>query len=127
LIGKYNPQVRIIIGSDGSHSILRKHIFNDKLSYKYNLKYIADYRYTINNTNYHEYDYDLEYRRKQNHENKITTRYFLRETEYNAIKNSNMGGTFKSLAIYNEEFKKLAPDLSEIFDKRINRKGHNVT
>jgi len=119
-INTYYPKVKVVVGSDGSHSIVRKTIFGDKFAYNYNLKYIADFRYTINSVTddskqrkkkkklqkhndddcndehdrQYDNDYDKEYEcvtKNKDNVTEITTRCFMSEIEYNKLKHGNNG------------------------------------
>ena len=60
-INSHYPEVKIVIGSDGSHSVVWRQIFSDTMAYKYDLKYIADFHYTVPNDSLYDGDNDLEF------------------------------------------------------------------
>jgi 2-polyprenyl-6-methoxyphenol hydroxylase-like FAD-dependent oxidoreductase len=46
-LAKDHPDTQIIVGSDGSHSLVRKEVFGDKKKIEENLQYIAEIKYKI--------------------------------------------------------------------------------
>ncbi|KTD65355.1 NAD(P)/FAD-dependent oxidoreductase [Legionella spiritensis] len=49
-LAEENPETGIIIGSDGSHSLLRKELFDDKKIVEEDLQYIAELKYKVRGT-----------------------------------------------------------------------------
>ena len=41
------PRAKVIVGSDGSHSVVRKQIFGEQFSIYESLQYIVDIKYEI--------------------------------------------------------------------------------
>jgi hypothetical protein len=111
------PSVRVIIGSDGSHSIVRKQIFNDNMDANYNLQYLVNVTYGIagpnNKLSWSEWAETLTkahfYIREHDEisdQTKITLRMFIDPNTYEAIKDA----TFKN-PLGMEQIKEKSPAL----------------
>ncbi|MGC1181662.1 hypothetical protein [Legionella sp.] len=46
-LAEANPETSVIVGSDGSHSLVRKEVFRDKKIIQEDLQYIAEIKYTV--------------------------------------------------------------------------------
>jgi hypothetical protein len=94
------PRAKVIVGSDGSNSIVRKQIFDDEFDVNFNMKYFVDVVYeikghgkslswlqwTITQNKLNKFFIKEKIKHLDNGNSKVTLRFFIDEQTYEQIK-----------------------------------------
>lgn len=127
------PDVKVIVGADGSKSLVRKQIFNDELVADYNVSYLVEVKYKITGTARKlsktalfaaiarsEYYFTEEISKQINGESTVSLRLIVDEATYNALPNIN----FKNPGLIDDEMQNKSPQLYTTIKNWLRARGN---
>ncbi len=134
------PDARLFVGADGSHSLIRKTIFNDEMQYRNDFQYIAELKYLASQTRpfskkeslkvsseLQELTSDHVGRAEGNEPIPVTCRIFIDEKTFNELKDE---ATFQHpLSIEDLDRKphlKLAKQIKELLQQKKEKLGEEI-